>query len=109
MNSKERVLTAIARAEPDRVPMDFAGRDEITARLLKHFNTTETETLRQALHVDFRWASAPYVGPRLHPEVPGLHVDPEWGTQFRWVPNETSGYYEAVGYYGPTPMYNANV
>jgi uroporphyrinogen decarboxylase len=105
MNSKERVLTAIAHAEPDRVPMDFAGRDEITARLLKHFGTTERESLLQALHVDFRWADAPYVGPRLHPEIAGLSVNPEWGTRWRWVPNETSGYYEAVA----SPLQNATM
>ena len=97
MNSKERVLTAIAHVEPDRVPMDFSGRDEITSRLLKHFQTTDPEALRQALNIDFRWANAPYVGPQLYPEEPGLLVDHAWGTRWRWVPNESSGYYEAVG------------
>ncbi len=96
MASKERVLAAFARQEPDRVPINYFNNLGIDARLKAHFGLAagDDEGLRQALEVDFRSVGAPYVGPRLHPEVPERHVDPCWGVRTRWVEHESGGYWD---------------
>ncbi len=93
MTSKERVLTAFARKEPDRVPVNYFSNPGIDARLKAYFGlgATDDEGLRQALGVDFRSVGAPYTGPRLHPEVPDRHVDPCWGVRTRWIEHSQAG------------------
>ncbi len=96
MTSKERVLTALARQEPDRVPVNYGANPGIDARLKAHFGLgpKDDEGLRRALGVDFRGVWPAYVGPRLHPELPARHVDPEWGVRTRWIQHETGGYWD---------------
>lgn len=96
MSPKERVLTAFARQEPDRVPINYFSNPAIDGRLKDHFGLAagDDEGLRQALGVDFRTVNAPYVGPRLHPELPDRHIDPCWGIRTRWVAHESGGYWD---------------
>ncbi|MBN1247308.1 MAG: hypothetical protein JXC32_06590 [Anaerolineae bacterium] len=96
MTSKERVLTAFARQEPDRVPVNYFSNPGIDRRLKDHFGLAadDHEGLRRALGVDFRTVNAPYRGPRLHPEMPDRHVDPCWGICTRWVAHESGGYWD---------------
>jgi uroporphyrinogen decarboxylase len=96
MTSKERVLTAFARQEPDRVPVNYLCNPGIDGRLKEHFglDAEDGEGLLQALEVDFRTVGPRYVGPRLHPEVPGRAVDPVWGIRTRWIEHETGGYWD---------------
>lgn len=95
-SSKERVLTAFARQEPDRVPINYSANAGIDARLKAHLGlaSTDDEGLYRALGVDFRGVSAPYVGPRLHPEAPGRRVDACWGMHTRWIAHESGGYWD---------------
>lgn len=96
MTSKERVLAAFTRQEPDRVPVNYFSNPDIDRRLKNHFGLApnDDEGLRQALGVDFRTVNAPYVGPRLHDEVSGRRVDPSWGVRTRWVEHESGGYWD---------------
>ncbi|HEY3378614.1 MAG TPA: uroporphyrinogen decarboxylase family protein [Armatimonadota bacterium] len=96
MTSKERVLTTFARQEPDRVPINFSTNPGLRRRLLTHFGLADNdqEGLLLALHVDYRGVGAPYVGPRLHPELPDRRVDPCWGTHTRWIEHESGGYWD---------------
>ena len=74
---------------------DYDGNPGIDRRLKQHFGLAETdnEGLRQALGVDFRSVGAPYIGPRLHPNVPGHEVD-DWGIHRRWIEHESGGYWD---------------
>lgn len=105
MSSKERVLTALARQEPDRVPLDYASNPGIHARLARHFGLApdDGEGLLQALGVDFRGVGAAYRGPRLHAEVPERRVDPQWGRRTRWIENPYGGYWDFCDF----PLRNA--
>ena len=96
MTSKERVLAAFHQTEPDRVPINYLANPGINARLLAHFGLepNDGEGLARALGVDFRGVGAPYVGARLHAEVPDRHVDPIWGHHCRWVEHDTGGYWD---------------
>ena len=97
MNSKERVLTALNHAEPDRVPLNLAGTNvDIDRRLKEHFGlaANDHEGLCKALKLDFFWFNAPYKGPVLHKEVEGRNVQPEWGIRTRWIEHESGGYWD---------------
>ncbi len=95
MTSRERVRCAFARQQPDRVPIDYGANPGIDQRLKAHFGLAadDAEGLFQALGVDFRLAWAPYVGPRLHQDIPerGIKVD-DWGVR-RVKIEHASGYY----------------
>jgi uroporphyrinogen decarboxylase len=96
MTSKERVLTALARRAPDRVPIDYEANPGIDARLKAHFGLAPNDWagLRNRLGVDFRGVGAPYTGPRLHAEVPDRRVDPCWGWLTRYVEHGAGGYWD---------------
>ncbi len=95
MSSRERVLTAFAHEEPDRVPIDYGANPDIDRRLKAHYGLAadDAEGLRQALGVDFRSVGAPYVGPPLHDPVPDRHVD-IWGIHTRYIEHESGGYWD---------------
>lgn len=65
MTSQERVLTAFAHREPDRVPLWFGAAPGLTARLCEHCGCADEEALLQHLRIDFRRVHAQYVGPDL--------------------------------------------
>jgi uroporphyrinogen decarboxylase len=95
MTSKERVLTALAHQEPDRVPIGMVHcNGNIDERLKAHFGVTDNDGLYQALRSDMRGAWVPYVGPRLHAEVPGRNVDQLFGVHTRWIEHESGGYWD---------------
>lgn len=98
MKPRERVLTALALREPDRVPIDYSSNPGIDGRLKEHYglDPADDEGLRRELGVDFRWAGAPYVGPRLHeaPDDPHVRVSPDWGIRSAYIEHESGGYWE---------------
>ncbi|HOE11652.1 MAG TPA: uroporphyrinogen decarboxylase family protein [bacterium] len=96
MTPKERVLTALACREPDQVPLDYSANPGIDRRLKAHYGLSpdDDEGLRLALGVDFRWVDVDYVGPRLHPEIPGRRVNDQWGIRTRWIEHESGGYWD---------------
>ena len=106
MTSKERVLTAFARQQPDRVPIDYDANADIDRRLKAHFGLQpgDGECLQKILGVDFRRAWASYTGPKLHADIPerGVQVD-DWGIHRRWVAHESGGYWD----YCDFPLQNA--
>ncbi len=96
MNGRERVMTALARCKPDRVPVNYAANPGIDGRLKAHFGLSgdDDEGLLQALGVEFRGVGAPYIGPRLHAEVPDRQVCPRYGLRTRWVDHGHGGYWD---------------
>jgi uroporphyrinogen decarboxylase len=97
MKSKNRVLTAFAGREPDRVPINYFANAGIDRRLKTHFGLQpdDAEGLRQALAVDFRGIEAAYRGRKLHADQPerGVLVD-DWGIHRRWVEHASGGYWD---------------
>jgi uroporphyrinogen decarboxylase len=107
MTSKERVYKAISYQEPDRVPINYLANPGIDARLKQHFGLTPDDHigLLQKLNVDFRNVGVPYVGPRLHAEVPDRGVDPCYGIRTRYIEHESGGYWD----YCDFPLADANL
>ena len=89
MNSRERVLLAINRQEPDRVPLDYSGEPEVSEALQAHFGLHSHEELLRYLHVDLR-----QVGLHFRDAYRPLHTDDLldiWGTR-RTPRTQHSGY-----------------
>ncbi len=105
MKSKERVLTALAHREPDRVPINYSANPGIDARLKAHFglDPKDGSGLLAALGVDFRGVGAPYIGPKLHEDIGEAKAD-NWGIHRRWVEHESGGYWDFCDF----PLSNAD-
>jgi uroporphyrinogen decarboxylase len=59
VNSRERVLTALAHREPDKVPVDFWAMSEVLERLVVATGVRDTEELLQQFGVDLRYEYGP--------------------------------------------------
>jgi len=92
MNSRERILAAIARRPVDRIPTDIWMTAEVAAKLRAHFG--EGVDLRAALKIDgFAGVGPAYVGPALPAVGPGESVN-YWGMRTRRIPHEGGAYDE---------------
>ena len=54
MTPRERVLTALAHERPDRVPVDFKARNDVTDSLQDHTGSRSREELHRLLGIDLR-------------------------------------------------------
>lgn len=95
LRSKERVKTAFAHQEPDRVPIDYICNPGIDRRLKAHYGLKpdDAEGLRQALGVDFRNVGAPFKGPERFAPVKDRRIN-EWGMRTRWIGHGSGGYWD---------------
>ncbi|MBL8025268.1 MAG: uroporphyrinogen-III decarboxylase-like protein, partial [Fibrobacteres bacterium] len=66
MSPKERWLAVLQRKTPDRIPMDYWGTSEITAKVLKHLGVSSRQEMDAKLHIDSPLTVTPkYNGPAL--------------------------------------------
>lgn len=83
MNSKERVLTAVALAEPDRLPLDIHPNPFVTERLMKDWGVNDYQKMLEILGsdiVDLRSTVNPiYQGP-----VPYMQTHPDGTRENFW-------------------------
>lgn len=95
LTSKERARMTFAHQEPDRVPINYFSNPGIDSRLKAHFSLKpdDDESLRQALHVDFRSVNPPYIGKPLFAQKPDRMID-LWGVVMRYVEHESGGYWD---------------
>jgi len=96
MTSKERIRNTFERERTDRVPIDYSANPAIDGKLKQHFGlrSDDAEGLRRALRTDIRGVGAPYIGPRLHEQIPDRRVDPLWGYHTRYVEHSAGGYWD---------------
>ncbi len=99
MTPRERWLAVLTRRPPDRVPMDYWGTDEATAKLCRHLGCATRREALEVLHVDFTVTVGPrYVGPPL-PERSNV-----FGCRYQDVDYGTGVYAECV--YHPLARFN---
>ena len=77
MDSKERVMIALAHQEPDRIPINFRATEQITEQLSRALDLDYWGILDR-FRVDFREAIPIYVGPAFPDRGDGSKVD-MWG------------------------------
>lgn len=100
MTHKERTCEAIHHRQPDRVPIEYWARDEVTEALVHRLGLESPSELMDALDIDLRGVgpkfipashSLSYADPTIEVTPEGIHRD-IWGVGFR--PNQTScGFY----------------
>ena len=89
----ERVETALAHREPDRVPFDFWAVPEVWTMLRAALDTDDDEEILRLLGVDCRMVTTRYVGRKARTLPDGTFID-QWGTHRRRVANEFGSYDE---------------
>ena len=95
MNSKQRVLIAVTRGEPDRVPLDFWWSDEIKTALLQNLNLNNVDRLQEFLGSDLRGVYPAYIGPELRRFDDGSYED-FWGVVRKPYAHGRGGDYDEV-------------
>lgn len=79
MSPRERVLTALAHREADRVPIDYWAAESVTERLITELHLADRDGLLRHLGVDLRYHFGPtYVGRPLRTSADGTSED-HWG------------------------------
>ena len=93
----QRVETALAHEEPDRVPFDFWAVPEVWERLRDALglvaDATDDDTILRLLGIDCRMVTTRYVGNKARQLPDGTFID-AWGTHRRRVSNEFGTYEE---------------
>ena len=103
----DRVETALAHTQPDRVPFDFWAVPEVWERMRRALDlrddvlTAEEELLR-LLGIDCRMVKTRYTGAKARQLSDGTYID-AWGTHRREMSNEFSTY----GEYASHPLAHA--
>ena len=115
MNSKERVLRAIEREEPDRVPTSFCASPWVVERLKDRLGVSTDRELLEELGVDIfdtrgidiRGGVGPdYVGPEIHgvgPENWDGNLLKVWGIRQKVVETQSGKTYQHL----PPPLADA--
>jgi uroporphyrinogen decarboxylase len=99
----ERVETALAHREPDRVPFDFWAVPEMWEKLRAALGADDEDVLR-LLGIDCRMVTTRYVGSKARDLPDGTYID-AWGTHRRNVANRFSTY----GEYADHPLAGAEM
>lgn len=99
MTPKERWLAVLNRRPPDRMPMDYWGTEEATAKLLRHLGCADVWEMYERLHIDRVVTVHPtYIGP---PVAADTDV---FGCRFEYIHYGSGSYRECV--YHPLAQYN---
>jgi uroporphyrinogen decarboxylase len=96
MNSRERVLTAVAHKEPDRVPLTVDMQHEVEVDLYRHFGITTRAELWDKLHIDTWLVGAKIADPDPGAAVPAGESKSIWGYRSREVSYGKGSYSEMV-------------
>jgi uroporphyrinogen decarboxylase len=98
MTPKERWLAVMRRQQPDRVPMDYWGTVEATARVVAHLGLRNRWQMYRQLHIDKIVSVGPkYAGPPLPRGVDAF------GRRYRNIDYGTGLYRECI--YAPLAQY----
>lgn len=94
MNHKERVLMALNREQPDRVPFFYWDVPEFGEKMIKHLGLKSRDELFEYLDVDFRWIEPVYIGPSLvnHDKTYKKDI---WGVGYKRVKQGDFEFWEA--------------
>ncbi|HHV94990.1 MAG TPA: hypothetical protein GXX37_00715 [Clostridiaceae bacterium] len=106
MSHKERVLKTFNLEKTDRVTIGYEANPGIHMGLSKALGISDgnKELVLQALGVDYRGVSAPYIGLMLFKTLPGRRTDPVDGYNMRWVEHASGGYWDFCDF----PLANAD-
>ncbi|MHB1294549.1 MAG: uroporphyrinogen decarboxylase family protein [Anaerolineae bacterium] len=85
MNSRERVLSAVARKGFDRIPVHHEGTPEVNTMLRQHFGVQDDLALAGVLGDDWRYVDGDFCGPERR-RFPDGSVEGLWGERYGNIP-----------------------
>ncbi len=94
MNHKERVLKALNKDIPDRVPFFYWDTPEFGEKMMSYYGFTNRDQLLEHLDVDFRWVEPTYIGPQLVDEAKKSKKD-IWGVGYSRIQTGEYEYWQA--------------
>ncbi len=95
MTSKERVRAAARRERPDRPATSLRCTAEAWENLRNYLAVETNDAVLEALDVDLRFISLPFIGPPERSATPLFSVGTDfWGCRTRAVTNEFNTYFE---------------
>ena len=95
MTSRDRVLCAARREQPDRQATSLRCTPEAWESLAEYLDVGNQNDVLNALDIDLRWLSLPFIGPEDRTSGPlGSEGVDYWGCRTRKVENEFNTYYE---------------
>lgn len=97
LTPRQRVLTALAHQQPDRIPFDFWAVPEVIKALVEYLGARDEEEMLRLLGVDCRLVRPDYIGPTPQIFEDGTFYTP-WGSHRRLVHNDFSTYEEYASF-----------
>ena len=97
MNSRERVLTALAHQQPDRCPADLQLESTTEQTLIRHFHAKDAQELQDILESDIQFVFPESTLPSIPSSPDGVWYD-HMGRGHRFVDNGFCKYVETVFY-----------
>jgi len=97
MTSRERVLMAVAHQAPDRIPVDFWARTDVTRRLIEHLGLDDEEALYRRFDIDIRSIRAAEHHPRFEARTTGVLGGDAESSGGRFVIHDDGTYENAWG------------
>ncbi len=94
MNHKERVLKALNKDVPDRVPFFYWDVPEFGEKMMSYLGFTNRDQLLEHLDVDFRWVEPKYTGPQLVDDDKKKKKD-IWGVGYSRIKTGKFEYWQA--------------
>ena len=91
MIPRQRVMTAIGRQVPDRVPADYKAEPEVNQQMLAHFGVDRLDALEDRLATDVRRIEPRYVGPPPK-RLDGGVMEDYWGIRSTSMTTEAGTY-----------------
>jgi uroporphyrinogen decarboxylase len=96
LSPRERVRTALAHRQPDRVPVDLWAVPEVQERLRTYFSAGSWDDVLRRLDVDARWVTPDYVAEQR--TLPGGITVGAYGSWRRTQRHGFGSYEEYAGY-----------
>lgn len=97
MTSRQRVLTAVAHETPDRVPVDYFVRRDVTHRLMKYLSVPTEEELYVKLGIDFRQIPLKETHPEFESKANGVLGGSSQKSGIRYIMYPDGTYEDAWG------------
>lgn len=96
MTARERIRATFAHEKTDRVSIGYKTNDAVHKRLAIELGIPDGdyEKVLEALGVDYRELTVPYIGKPLFEVPENRRVNPLLGCIMRWAPNEMGGYWD---------------
>ncbi len=92
MTPRERWLAVLNGEKPDRLPMDYWGTPEATAKLCRHMGCDDEWEMYRKLRID----RAVFVSPLGWDGPKQEGVDKHWGYRWARVEHQGGAYFECV-------------